>query len=104
MDKAVNIVINIIFTAIRCFLFRGYENKIVMVLWLYSLITNEDVRTDEYTKKTNDIKSPITRNVLSKVSFVCAGSVMLSTKDTVINKILKIIAVSENIVFSLVLI
>ena len=60
-----------------------------MVRWLYSLITNVDVSIDEYIRKINDTKSPIRRNVLSNVSFVCSGSVMLSTKDTVINNIQK---------------
>ena len=66
-----------------------------MVRWLYSLITNVDVSIDEYIRKINDTKSPITRNVLSNVSFVCSGSVMLSTKDTVINNIQKATAKIE---------
>ena len=61
----------------------------VMVFCSYSRITSREVRTEEYTRKIKDIKRPITRKVLSKLSFVWDGSVILSTRDTVINSMLK---------------
>ena len=65
----------------------------------YSPITRRAVKTDEYTRKIKDISKPITRYVLSNVSLVCSGSVILSHKDTVMNSMLKRIAANVKIIF-----
>ena len=50
-------------------------------------------------EKAGDVYNQLTRYVLSNVSLVCSGSVILSHKDTVMNSMLKRIAANIKIIF-----
>ena len=92
MDRKENIWIEMVTVSFLTVMLRVQKTTVIP-------ITSFAVKTDEYTRKMNDINNPITRYVLSNVSFTCFGSVMLSHKDIVMKRMLKRIAANIKIIF-----